>query len=47
MYGHPHEQVLRSLAEEDVMVFRTDEQGAVQYHSEEEEAHFPPICHRL
>ncbi|RYG74751.1 DNA internalization-related competence protein ComEC/Rec2 [Lentibacillus lipolyticus] len=31
-YGHPHAQVLESLAKGSVTVYRTDENGAVEYH---------------
>ncbi|NEU35083.1 hypothetical protein GN156_30965, partial [bacterium LRH843] len=30
-YGHPHEEVVERLQEADVLVYRTDENGAITY----------------
>lgn len=40
MYGHPHTEVLNTLQNEGVTTFRTDEDGAVQYHFKQKEGTF-------
>lgn len=42
-YGHPTKEVIETLSDEEVTIYRTDEHGAVQYFFTEEEGEFRPF----